>query len=137
MPVIDADTHIDETEDTWAYLDEKERSFAPVTVMRQGPEAADPKRRPGRYWLVDGQLRFRRVRDDERSGTTVGTRELLDVPERIRHMDQQGVDMQVIYPSFFLRAPSDRPDLELALCRSYNRWLADRCEKSRDRKSVV
>ena len=31
MHIIDADTHIDETEDTWAYLREEELQFKPTT----------------------------------------------------------------------------------------------------------
>lgn len=34
MPVIDADAHVDETEDTWAYIDEAYKRYTPVTVMQ-------------------------------------------------------------------------------------------------------
>ena len=130
MPIIDADTHIDENEDTWAYIEEAFQSLAPVTVTRQG---VDGDAVGTRYWMVDGQLRRRPTRDDKRTGTVAATRDLADVAARLRHMDELGVDIQVIYPSFFLRAPSDKPDLELALCRAYNRWLADRCRQSHGR----
>ena len=131
MPVIDADTHIDENEETWAYVEESFRALAPVTVTR--PTAGKETAPATRYWMVEGQLRRRPTRDDKRTGTVEATRNLLDVPARLRHMDELGVDVQVIYPSFFLRAPSDRPDLEVALCRGYNRWLADRCSQSHGR----
>ena len=35
------------------------------------------------------------------------------------------IDVQVLYPSLFLRPLTRKPEVELALCRSYNRWLAD------------
>lgn len=127
MPVIDADAHIDEHEDTWSFLEEPFKALAPVTVHRNEGSA------PVRYWMLEGQLRRRPIRDDKHTGSVEATRSLMDVPLRLRHMDELGIDVQVLYPSFFLRAPSDRPDLELALCRSYNRWLADRCGKSRGR----
>ena len=31
MPIIDADTHIDETEATWEYLRDFEQEFKPIT----------------------------------------------------------------------------------------------------------
>src|SRR5207253_6805409 len=68
---------------------------------------------------------LRRWRDDERTGTTQAQRELTDVPSRLRHMDQMRVQVQVIYPTYLLGAPSDNPAVELAIYRSYNRWLAE------------
>ena len=35
MPTIDADTHVDETEETWEYMNESERRFKPVTIVQQ------------------------------------------------------------------------------------------------------
>jgi predicted TIM-barrel fold metal-dependent hydrolase len=40
-------------------------------------------------------------------------------------MDDLDVDVQVLYPTIFLRPYTRRPDLELAVTRSYNRWLID------------
>jgi predicted TIM-barrel fold metal-dependent hydrolase len=136
MPIIDADTHVDETEETWQYLSESEQRFRPVTVSQH---SAAEGQVPGydRFWLVDGHLRVRRIRDDKRTGTTQGARELSDIPARLRQMDQLGVDTHVIYPTFFLSRVTDRPEVEVALCRSYNRWLADRCAQSSGRLQWV
>jgi len=41
MPIIDADTHIDETEATWEYLRDFEQEFKPIT---QNPSRVDPSR---------------------------------------------------------------------------------------------
>ena len=103
MPVIDADAHVDETEDTWSYIDEAHKRYTPVTVM-QDPASAGGTQPQGynRYWCVDGRFLVRRVRDDKRTETTVETRELLDVPARLRHMDELGIDVQVCYPTTFL-----------------------------------
>ena len=49
MPIIDADTHIDETEDTWEYLRDFEQQYKPTT---QFPSRVDPSKPPVRYWLV-------------------------------------------------------------------------------------
>jgi hypothetical protein len=48
-------------------------------------------------------------------------------------MDQLGVNIQVLYPTVFLMPITNRPDSELALCRSYNRWLADICRDGKER----
>ena len=43
----------------------------------------------------------------------------------IRRMDELGVDVHILYPTIFLRPLTRRPEAEVAMCRSYNRWLAD------------
>ena len=106
MPIIDADTHIDETEATWEYLREFEQEYKPIT---QYPSRVDPSKNPTRYWLVDGHRQMRFVRDDNNTRTTVETRELLDVQKRLRDMDAMGTEVQVLYPTLFLmEAPSAR-----------------------------
>jgi predicted TIM-barrel fold metal-dependent hydrolase len=40
-------------------------------------------------------------------------------------MDELGTDIQVLYPTLFILPVTNRPDMELALCRAYNRWMAD------------
>ena len=130
MPIIDADTHIDETEATWEYLRDFEQEFKPIT---QYPGRADPGKRPSRYWLVDGHRQMRFVRDDGNTRTTVETRELLDVQARLRDMDAMGTQVQVLYPTLFLMEATERAEVSTALRRSYNRWLADRCAESHGR----
>lgn len=134
MPIVDADTHIDETEATWEYCEPDERGLMPITVTPPAAQSFVPgDARPHQLWMYAGEFRLRRHRDDRRTGTTRTTRELLDVPARLRQMDKLGVDIQVIYPTMFLSAPSTRPEVELALCRSYNRWLARATEHSQGR----
>ena len=43
------------------------------------------------------------------------------------------VDIQVIYPTIFIFPTARRPEVDLALCRSYNRWMADIVRKAPDR----
>jgi predicted TIM-barrel fold metal-dependent hydrolase len=56
-----------------------------------------------------------------------------EIEARLRHMDELGVDVQVLYPTVFLTPLTTRPEVELALCRSYNRWMAALCSKSEKR----
>jgi uncharacterized protein len=130
MSIIDADTHVDETEDTWEYMRDSERQFKPSTAYPANP---DPKLPPARYWLIEGKRQLRFIRGNRESGTTVETRELLDVRARLRHMNELGTDIQVIYPTLFLMEATARAEVAVALRRSYNRWLADRCGQSEGR----
>ena len=84
MRIIDADTHVDETEDTWEYLQPDEQAYKPTTGYPPNP---DPSRPPARYWLVDGRRHLRFIRDDAVTRTTVEKRELMDVPGRLADME--------------------------------------------------
>jgi len=131
MRAIDADTHIDETEQTWEYLDEADHRFKPIAFeLVEGEPVGPGDGRRHRLWLIAGNARLRRFRSDQLTGTTRETRELLDVDARLRHMDELGIEVQALYPTTFLHTATDRPEVELALCRSYNRWLADRTASS-------
>ncbi len=130
MRIIDADTHVDETEDTWEFLLPEEQDLKPTTGY---PSRPDPSRPPTRYWIIDNHRQPRFTRSDAETRTTVATRELLDVEARLRDMDAMDVEVQVIYPTLFLVGISERSDLDVALRRAYNRWLADRCARSRGR----
>jgi hypothetical protein len=130
--LIDADTHVDETDATWDYMEPKEQSFKPVTEVRYNPNSST-KHAELREWVVEGIRTRRPVRNDSKSGTKVGARELLDVESRLRHMDELGTEIQVIYPTFFLHVPAATDAGQVALARSYNRWLADRCSVSKGR----
>jgi uncharacterized protein len=125
--IIDADTHIDETDATWEYIPESELEYKPTTAFPANP---NPNLPPARYWVIDGKRQIRFVRSDKDSGTTVETRELLDVKARLKHMDELGTDIQVIYPTLFLMEATEKPEINKAMRRSYNRWLGDRCAQS-------
>jgi uncharacterized protein len=127
VKIIDADTHVDETEDTWEYMQDSDLQFKPITTYPKNP---DPKLPPTRYWMIDGRRQLRFIRADQESGTVVESRELLDVQVRLKHMDELGTDAQVIYPTLFLMEATERAEVATALRRSYNRWLANRCAQS-------
>lgn len=130
MPVIDSDTHVDETQDTWEHMLAEDLAFKPYMAFPPNP---DPNRPMTRYWMIDGKRQLRIPRDDKRTGTTVETRELLDVSARLRAMDELGIDVQVMYPTLFLTEATEKPEIELAVRRGYNRWLANRYAESRGR----
>ena len=118
MAVIDSDAHVLETERTWAYMLESECALRPRIVATPEDESSG-----GESWFVDGVYvgKARNVGHD----TSKESREMEDLEARLKHMDELGVDIQVLYPTIFLRPYTKRPDLELAVTRSYNRWLVD------------
>ena len=65
--------------------------------------------------------------------TPVQARELSDVTQRLRHMDELGIDVQVLYNSLWLTALTNRPDAEIALSWAWNRWLAEVWEAGENR----
>jgi len=135
MTMIDADTHVDESESTWSALEGTSfEKFIPVTTTLPAEEA----RRAGynsvnsRCWVVEGRLQNRAIRDEINHPPLV-FRELEDVPGRLAHMDKMGVDVQVIFPTFFIRYNTSNADAEPALTSAYNRWLAEKCAQSNGR----
>ncbi len=125
MPTIDADAHVLETPETWSFLEGEECRHRPMIVSQ-----TDGNERVNRagvvmrdFWAVDGgvHLKDSNVGED----TPRESRELTDVGARLRHMDELGIDIQVLYPTLFLRPVAHTPESEHALCRSYNRWLAE------------
>jgi predicted TIM-barrel fold metal-dependent hydrolase len=130
MPTIDSDAHVVENEQTWAYMDPGDRQFRPVAVRPPGSTRL--------FWFIDGKTRglptpvpndadFAEISKNAGRvmNTPQETREMRDVNARVRHMDELGIDVQVLYPTIFIEQVADRPEVDVALCRAYNRWLVD------------
>lgn len=115
MKVIDADTHVIECEDTWDFLEGADKRYRPKAVETTGDATS-------LYWLIDGHIIDREVGDDS---IPLDIRQMRDLDGRKKMMAETGFDIQVLYPTFFIAPPSDRPEIQIALSRSYNRWLAD------------
>ena len=134
MPVIDADTHVDETEATWDYLSQQSPKYVPATME----PPAEEKSRSGlsasrsRFWLVEGRIQVRAIRDDIHHPARP-RRELEDLEGRIADMDKMGVDIQVLFPTFFIRYVAQNPLPEAELAKSYNRWIAEICANTNGR----
>ena len=135
MPMIDADTHVDECEETWKKLEGTPcGKYIPVTVSMPPDEAkrAGYNATTSRCWVVEGRLQNRAIRDEVNHPPRL-LRELQDVPGRVAHMDKMGVDVQVIFPTFFIRYNTSNAEAEWALTTTYNRWLAEKCAPTNGR----
>ena len=122
---IDADAHVTETDRTWAFMDGEYAKYKPVTVA---PTEGESKRL---HWIIDGKIKARRVNIG--ADTSEDSRELHDTAARLRHMDELGTDIQVLYPTIYTRKIADDPAADYALGRSYNRWLAEIWEQGQGR----
>jgi predicted TIM-barrel fold metal-dependent hydrolase len=129
--VVDADAHVIETEQTWDHLDPSERKYRPLLVR---PSQGGDQRE---YWVIDGKisgLRFptlteQQLREASRvSGKNLVTpqeaREVGDVGLRLRHMDELGIGIQVLYHTLFIGQVTTRPEVDVAICGAWNRWMA-------------
>ena len=138
MRVIDADGHVEENVVTFS-----DKYFAPA-FRAQRPQVVPGSEEGLAYWMIDEQLFPRRVgrgcnnlgtpvsyqgrptRHAMRKPDTVGSMELTHLNERLRIMDEEGIWLQVLYPTLFLAYPlSCNPAYVTAMCDAYNRWLGD------------
>jgi predicted TIM-barrel fold metal-dependent hydrolase len=141
MKIIDSDAHVVESAHTWDYMDPSEKQYRPVSLETR--EEGGVKLQ---FWLIDGKvrgLRFpafsaaqleqlaqktgRRFEDNQES------REMGNVDLRLAYMDRTGVDVQVLHNTIFIESVTDRPGVEVALCKSWNHWLADIWRQSNNR----
>ncbi|HTN69886.1 MAG TPA: amidohydrolase family protein, partial [Methylomirabilota bacterium] len=131
--VIDADAHVVESARTWDYMDPSENQYRPIPLETR--EDAGVKQQ---FWVIDGKVRGFRfpafsAAELERRSQQVGrkfaeaqeSRELGNVDLRLEHMDETSVDIQVLHNTMFIESATDRAAVEVALCASWNRWLAD------------
>ena len=139
--VIDADAHVVECERTWEFMDPSERAVPADAVADR--EKAGVKQQ---FWLVDGKvrgLRFpafspealeQRAKQAGRKFADMdAAREMGNVDMRLEHMDQTGVDVEVLHNTMFIEGVTERAAVDVALCKSWNRWLGDIWEHGKGR----
>jgi predicted TIM-barrel fold metal-dependent hydrolase len=137
--VIDADGHVLEPFAIWdTYMEPRFRARAPQLVVDttgherlhlDGNIIGSP-----RMLGLLGALGQHDAQPSESRRYTDGRAGGFDPHERIKDMDLDGIDAVFLYPSIglFSGAITD-PDLAWAMCRAYNRWLADYCMPYPDR----
>ena len=136
MGAIDSDAHVIECRDTFSYIEDKYKHYKPMIVTQEAdPSDARVLANDGGYqkqfWVIDG--RIQPMEGNIGSNTTAESREMRSVKARLDHMDELKIDVQVLYPTVFLRTWTQDPTCEMVLCRSYNRWLADIWSKAKTR----
>jgi predicted TIM-barrel fold metal-dependent hydrolase len=142
--VIDADTHISEGEAMWAMMDQTMYPRRPLVLSV--PEDTVFGNRNA-FWLIDGEIypkpagkgSFALVTpsaqkvQEGRKDSTPATREMTDIKGRLADMDKLQTAAQVVYPTLFLVYNTKDRELEIALCRAYNRFLAQASDEAPQR----
>jgi len=139
--IVDADAHVVECARTWDFMDKSEQQYRPLPL-----EAREEAGVRQQFWLIDGKVRgfrFAAFSDEElaKRQQQVGrkfadqqeSRELGNVDLRLQHMDDTDVDVQVLHNTMFIESCTNRPAVDVALCKSWNRWLADIWKQSEGR----
>ncbi|MFO1023969.1 MAG: amidohydrolase family protein [Acetobacteraceae bacterium] len=139
--VIDSDGHILEPLNLWIdYMDPAYRDRAPrlqrdnngLERLVIGDKMLGSER--GMAALGAVGMRDGTVVVDNASEYTDGRKGGFNPHDRIPDMDLDGIDAAYLYPSIGLFAGSvEDPKLSAAICRAYNRWLADYCKPYPDR----
>lgn len=139
LRAVDSDAHVLESEQTWAYMDADDLKYRPQTFSADD----DPNRRA---WVIDGkicglrpatlgeqQLAALSKRSGRELATAPGAGELEDVPLRLEHMDRLGIDVQVLHNTLWIRSVTQRPEVDVALTKAWNRWMADGWKQGKGR----
>ena len=135
MKIVDVDTHVVEPASVWDYLGKAGEEFRPSILKKEvgapiQAHFAGEKHRE--FWVIDNMLYgkhdLQAIAGYSNGELQVGAISLDDIAARMAFMDQQKVDVQILFSSLFLNIRCTRPQAELALTRSYNRWIADRCK---------
>ncbi len=143
--VIDADGHINEPDDLWQrYIDPQFRDRA--IHMGKDPDGRERLQidgRPSRYLNAELLSRGRTMGmtfEERTAYMDVRYRDSIpfggnDPKERLQLLDMEGLEKAFIYPTLSLEWESEveDPDLAMAYCRAYNRWVVDFCSDSKGR----
>lgn len=137
--VIDADGHVLEPVDLWErYMDPAYRDRAPrLFVDHDGKERFQLEDQviggPKGLGLI-GAIGARQGAVSHDIRYAEGRKGGFDPHARIQDLDLDGIDAAFLYPSLGLfTGGAQDPTLAAAICRAYNRWLADYCQPYPDR----
>lgn len=147
----DADGHVSESEVTFSdkYWDPKLVDRRPLIIQ------ADPN--GPLYWMIDTRSFPVRSGPFQQAGyplskggvpakvtpginaeDSVESAELRSAAERLKQLDRENVDVQVLYPTMFLSYPiTFDSELSLSMIRAYNSWIADITSQAPDRLKWV
>src|SRR5262249_49769776 len=141
--VVDADGHVVETESTWEFMDPSEERYRPVIKLMQPASKGAGNtneyivnQMAVEHWYIDGQPSGQAFpkftpgdleRMSKQTGRSLSTpREAFDMTNvelRVKHMDKVGIDVQVLHNSLVIANSLDTPAKQVAVCRSWNRWM--------------
>jgi uncharacterized protein len=141
--VVDADSHVEECEEYWQYLDPKYAARRPFPLVAENQPQFKGM---NAFWYIDGRtfpqpvgrgvtiyatpLQQERARA---KSWTLGSQALTAPAERVRDLDAGGIDVQVNFPTLFLDPLTEDVEFEAALMSSYNQFMAQAAAQAPDR----
>ena len=127
IPAVDADGHVIEPIDLWErYIDAPFRDQAPRCRGAISVEVCGHRMPDVVGWSESYDDPKQHTQERFRFAAERG----YDAPSQLEAMDIEGFDMAVLYPSrglFAASADGIPGPLSGAICRAYNRWLAEFC----------
>lgn len=144
MPgVVDADTHIKEHPGMWELFDGEMYHRRPVLASTTTDSVYG---RHNQSWLIDGTLIPKRFGkgsaivavggsdiENARKDIAASVRYITDPTAGVHDMDKHNVDTEVVFPTLLLAYLTHDVDLEVAICRAYNRYMSRAWRKGGDR----
>jgi uncharacterized protein len=143
MTNFDADAHVEESADTWKYLDETFSRRRPVPITLEDQPALLGQ---NSFWLIDGAVVPRTSgkglslfgtpatsRHAREKPFAIGSQELTDIEARLQDLDRFGIETQVVNSTLLNATLSPDIQFEHALCRAYNSWINEVCARASGR----
>ena len=132
MRVIDCDAHVEESVQTWQNLVPEFHLLRPIPVVFPEDTCFGSH---NAAWVIDYKLRFfaaspTSMKRASEKDVPIEVQEMRDVSRRLAYMDEMGIDRQVVFPSIWLGCLAENVELEAALARSYNQFMATQCGQS-------
>jgi predicted TIM-barrel fold metal-dependent hydrolase len=137
MTNFDADAHVEESADTWKYLDETFSRRRPVPITLDDQPALLGQ---NSFWLIDGAVVPRTSgrglslfgtpttsRHAREKPFAIGSQELTDIEARLRDLDRFGIETQVVNSTLLNATLTPDIQFEHALCKAYNSWINEMC----------
>ena len=142
--IIDADTHVAESEQMWALLEKSVYPRRPI-MMRVPDDTVYGS--SNAFWLIDGNIVPKPAgkggnrlitpsaskQQSSRKDIAVESREMTEPALRLKDMDRLHVDVQIVYPTLFLVYLTEDVELEIALSKAYNRFMSEACSNNGNR----
>jgi len=128
--IISADDHVQEPKDMW-------QQRVPAALRERAPKVVNVD--GGDVWMLEGQVVMKmgmnvaagkKFEEYKLEGETYQTIRAgsYDPDERLKDMDADGVEAQVLFPNAFWAFMVEDFELQLACMRAYNDFLADFCQ---------
>lgn len=138
---IDADSHLEEPDETFNYLDKAFAHRRPRIIDIGDAVAHRPTR--NHVWLIDGEIRPKLFGRGPSCFATPPTTEfaklkpvspdvqsLQDIDGLLAAMDGVPLDRTIVYTTLFLHPVTADPQFEAALMASWNSYLHERCARA-------